>query len=400
MMAQHFSVIMVSTLKCNAACEYCFENKTEERMTHERLAEAIDKVMAYLAAKRIPMLTMYWQGGEAMLLPPRWYEEAYDIIDRAAVAHGVLVSHNLQTNLLAYSDKWNDVIASMFGNCVGTSMDFPNLYRRVETRTPEDYTALWLRKLHAARRAGIDVKVIAIPNRGSVELGAERFYNHFVNDLEIVDFQVNTGFPGGEASQAKAELANADMDRMVGFYRDLAEIWLERGYPNGVSIGPFDELLNHFSQRQSCLPCIWRQNCTAEFVSIDAHGTVAQCDCWVASYPEYCYGNIFECENFEDLLLRSRARQDFNARPEALMHGDCIECDYLSLCHGGCPVRAYSAKGSLFEKDPNCQLYKSMFGQMRAAAETLARHGGASAASCGSCATSAAAAPSELVPAD
>jgi uncharacterized protein len=393
MMANYFSVIMVSSLKCNAACEYCFEDKTNDRMTHEQLAEAVDKVLAYLARRRIPMMSMYWQGGEAMLLPPHWYEEAYEIIDRASAAHGVIVNHHLQTNLLAYSEKWNDVIAGMFGNCVGTSMDFPNLYRRVATRKPEEYTALWMRKLHAARLAGIDVKLIAIPNRGSVELGAERFYNHFVHDLEIRDFQVNTGFPGGEASQAKQDLADAEMAPMIGFYRDLAEIWLERGYGHGVRIGPFDELLNHFSQRQSCLPCIWRQNCTAEFVSIDARGTVAQCDCWVTSYPEYCFGNIFESDDFEDLLLRSKARQSFNDRPERLMHGDCIECDFLSLCHGGCPVRAYTAKGSLFEKDPNCALYKSMFAQMRGAAVALASHqrpaiGGAGAdIGCASCAS-------------
>ena len=32
-MKSHFSLILLSTLQCNADCEYCFENKTDDRLT-------------------------------------------------------------------------------------------------------------------------------------------------------------------------------------------------------------------------------------------------------------------------------------------------------------------------------------------------------------------------------
>ena len=140
-----------------------------------------------------------------------------------------------------------------------------------------------------------------------------------------------------------------------------------------MRVGPLDALLQQFSHEPATLPCIWGENCANTIVSIDARGYVAQCDCWVTSYPDYHYGNIFECDNFGELLRTSPVRQQFNERPIQLIQRDCLSCDYLSLCHGGCPVRTYTVHGSLFEKDPYCGLYKAMFGRMERAARDLAR---------------------------
>jgi sulfatase maturation enzyme AslB (radical SAM superfamily) len=40
---------------------------------------------------------------------------------------------------------------------------------------------------------------------------------------------------------------------------------------------------------------------------------------------------------------------------------DCIDCDYLGICHGGCPVRAYTVSGDILAKDPYCMLYRRLF---------------------------------------
>jgi len=203
-----------------------------------------------------------------------------------------------------------------------------------------------------ARAAGIEVQVIAVPNQATLEIGAERFYAHFVDELDITEFQVNTPFPGGEMTAAKQKLPVAEVEKLSRFYTELAEVWLERGYRHGVRLGPFDALLQHFSHEPATLPCIWGDNCANALISIDARGCVAQCDCWVTSYPDYHYGNIFECDSLGQLLKTSSARNKFNERPVQLIQRDCLSCDYLSLCHGGCPVRTFTVHGTLFEKDP------------------------------------------------
>ena len=364
MIGSHFSLILLPTNKCNVACEYCFEDKTDDFMSHEQLAVVAEKLLDHMERRAIASMTIYLQGGEIMMIPPRWFERAYDIFAEAAARRGRRVGHSLQSNMIGYSRRWNGLIAGMFGNSVGTSMDFPNLYRHARGRTPEEYTAIWRRNVRAAREAGIDVAVIAIPNRETLRLGAERFYSYFVDELGVTSFQVNTAFSGGEANDAKAEVI-LDVDRLAGFFVDLARVWFERGRGAGVALGPFDELLEKFSGRGGCLPCIWRQNCTDEFVSIDARGNVAQCDCWVTSYPEYSFGNILGPESFTELLAKSAARKRFEARPEALMHdATCLECEYLSVCHGGCPVRTLSITGEFFVKDPYCAVYKALFACM------------------------------------
>src|SRR5262249_39329375 len=200
----------------------------------------------------------------------------------------------------------------------------------------------------------------------------ERFYSYFVDDLQITDFQVNTSFAGGEANAAKKE-SILDLDELSQFFVDLSKIWVERGYKQGIKLGPLDELMNQFSGDAASLPCIWQQNCTDEFVSIDARGHVAQCDCWVTSYPDYWFGNIFDNVSFTELVQKSPARRKFQARPEALMQTEtCAGCDYLSVCHGGCPVRTYAITGQLFRKDPYCQVYKALFSTMEELAVKVA----------------------------
>ena len=372
MSAKALSLILLPTLQCNAACDYCFEDKTKDRLSLERLAEIVDKVLDPLGERKIAELTIHWQGGEIMTLSPSWLMRACAQIDEAAAARGCTVSHGLQTNLIGYHAGWNDPIREIFGNRVSTSMDYPNLYRRRRGREAADYTEIWVRNLHRARAAGIDVQVIAVPNPATLEMGAERFYAYFVDVLDIRSFQVNTPFPGGSPNAVK-QLLPLDPEPLARFYVDLADLWLARGLASGVRVGPFDELLAYFQDQPALLPCIWTEDCANHMISIDARGHMAQCDCWVASYPDYRFGNLFESASLGALLRDSSVLARFHQRPMALVQGGCIDCDYLALCHGGCPVRAYSVYGRLSEKDPYCALYRAVFGHMAAAAASLAR---------------------------
>jgi uncharacterized protein len=373
MTGTHLSLILLPTLSCNADCDYCFEVKTNDSLTLDRLALLLEKVLAYMNEQAIQKLTIYWQGGEVMMLPPEWYEQAHDVIQEAAVANDREIDNALQTNLIGYNKKWNRILFQMFGNSLGSSLDYPNLHRKLPGGSPHEFTAIWHRNFQVAKEAGIDIGVISIPNPETFKVGAERFYSYFVEDLGITDFQINTPFPGGPITETKKTYP-LQTDQLTNFLIDLADIWVENGYGNGVKIGPFNELIRFFMEGNAELPCIWRDNCVNEFISIDPHGNVAQCDCWVASYPEFRYGNIFTLNSLENLLQKSEARQRLRSRPRILIQQeDCVECDYLALCHGGCPIRAYSTTGSLFTKDPYCQIYKSLFLYMEKQAVKLAQ---------------------------
>lgn len=361
-----FSVILLPTSECNVACDYCFEHKEPHRLSPALLPLLTRRLLDHLEHENIEVCEIYWQGGEAMIMGPDWFADAGNLMGRAAAEKGRKFVHYLQTNLISYSPSWNRVIHGMFNGSVGTSMDYPNVHRKLIKSGAEAYTKLWTKRLHEAREAGIKIGVIAVLHQASLEAGAERFYRYFTEDLGLDDFQVNTPFAGGPAKDVEGgfQLDNGELARFLG---ELFDIWIQKGYDAGVSLGPFDALIDHFVGRPARLPCIWKENCSNQFISVDARGTVAQCDCWVTSYPEYFFGNMFREPDLTRMLKTSRARQDFVERPKHLMeHEDCLACRYLSICHGGCPVRTYSAKGTLLAKDPYCEVYKVVFARAEA----------------------------------
>jgi uncharacterized protein len=373
-----FSLILLPTLNCNADCDYCFEKKTERHLPLDQLSIVVQKVMDHMKHNHIETLSIYWQGGEVMTLPPEWFEEANRIIQGIAGGRKRQVAHYLQSNMIAYTGKWNRVIAEMFSNSVGSSMDFPNLHRKLKGGGPKEYDRLWARKVREATEAGVEVGVIAIPNERTLEMSAERFYSHFVDELGIKDFQINTPFPGGSVNDVKMGYP-LDTERLSSFLADLATVWIDRGFHRGVRVGPFNKLMDYFVHGNKDLLCIWRDNCVNDFVCIDPLGQVAQCDCWVTSYPEFWFGNVLDEGSFSDLLQNSAARRRLQIRPGVLIQNeDCLECGYLTLCHGGCPVRAYTVYGDIFRKDPYCELYRRLFQNMEAMAAKLPRSASAS----------------------
>ena len=358
-----FSVILLPTSDCNVACEYCFERKEPHRLSLTLLPLLTKRLLDHLEHEGIEECEIYWQGGEAMIMGPAWFVEAGRIMDRAAAQNGRTFTHYLQTNLIGYSEAWNEVIRTMFQGSLGTSMDYPNLHRKLFKGGAEAYTRLWTRKLQEAQAADLEVGVIAVLHQGSLEAGPERFYRYFTEELGVENFQVNTPFPGGPAAEVEGAF-QLDMKELAGFLAGLFDIWMERGYDSGVSLGPFDALIDHFAGRPARLPCIWKENCSNQFISVDSKGTVAQCDCWVTSYPESFFGNIFREADLTRMLRTSTARREFVERPKRLVEDeDCLSCRYLSICHGGCPVRTYSALGTMMAKDPYCEVYKAVFGR-------------------------------------
>ena len=373
MYGSHFSLILLPTNKCNVACEYCFERKEPHRLSLAILPLLTRRLLDHLEHEGIEECEIYWQGGEAMIMGPAWFVTAGQLMDRAAAEKGRRFTHYLQTNLISYSEAWNEVIRGMFQGSLGTSMDYPNRHRKLFKGGAEAYTRLWTRKLQEAQAADIKVGVIAVLHQGSFEAGPERFYRYFAEDLGLDNFQVNTPFPGGPAAEVEGAF-QLDTKELAGFLSRLFDIWIERGYDFGVSLGPFDALIDHFTGRPARLPCIWKENCSNQFISVDSKGTVAQCDCWVTSYPESFFGNIFREPDLTRMLRTSPARREFVERPKRLVEDeDCLACRYLSICHGGCPVRTYSALGTMMAKDPYCEVYKAVFGRAEIHGRAISR---------------------------
>src|SRR5689334_8664270 len=166
-----FSVILLPTSECNVACDYCFENKEAHRLSMALLPLLTRRLLDHLEHEGIEECEVYWQGGEAMIMGPAWFVEAGKVMDRAAAERGRRFTHYLQTNLISYSAAWDDVLRGMFNGSLGTSMDYPNVHRKLFKGGTEAYTELWTRRLEEVRATGIKVGVIAVLHQASLEAG-------------------------------------------------------------------------------------------------------------------------------------------------------------------------------------------------------------------------------------
>lgn len=353
------NLILLPTLECNAACCYCFENKNKSKLSHDDLIIIIRKVLEYLDSIGDDTLDIHWQGGELTTLSPEWYLHSMDIIQKLAESYNKNVMHHAQTNLLDYNKDWYHVYSTMFQGCIGTSLDYPNLYRKPKQGTIEDYNAIIQKNLSKALEDGLHVGVISVPNEATLEKGAEAFYKYYVETCHLTHFQINNPFPGGNANE-KAIKQPFHLQELIVFYKKLADIVMNQ---ETIFVAPLSNWIEYFLTGILESACVWNENCAKHFFCIDPHGNIAQCDCWVTSYPNYHYGNILTSNNtLLEILSSSSIRKQFLKRPEIIIQTeDCLDCPYLALCHGGCPIRTYTITGTLYKKDPYCELYRTIF---------------------------------------
>jgi uncharacterized protein len=159
-------------------------------------------------------LNIHWQGGEVMTLYPEWFSRTHEIILRASERRKKEVRNYIQSNMIGYSPIWNGILRKMFGNSVGTSLDFPNLHRKLSAGGTKGYGDLLLRNIRKAQDADILLGVIAIPNEETFHAGADQFYSHYTQEMGIKDFQVNPFFPGGASNDSKKGFS-LDTDRLT-----------------------------------------------------------------------------------------------------------------------------------------------------------------------------------------
>jgi radical SAM protein with 4Fe4S-binding SPASM domain len=326
----------------------------------------IRKVYEYSETHHIDKVVLYWQGGEVFTLGPSWFERMDEIVSQVFGSSTIRIRHRIQSNLISYTSKCKPVIKKTFQNSIGSSLDYPSLYRGFPTTKKEQFNDIWLKYCNRARSDGIDVSVISVLNKESLEIPPIEFLKFYSNGMGISNMQLN--FPFDLHSHFKSESSFfLDPSELGKFLVDLFDTWIDESssWYRKLHINPFCELIDVFSfaPRPSRCNCIWSGNCADTFFSIGPDSSVGLCDCWVTSLPEFSFGNL-QTQTLDE-ISHSPVREKFAQRIESVMESECADCPFLSVCFGGCIVRTYGNNGTIEGKDPYCEAYKMLFSSVQ-----------------------------------
>jgi uncharacterized protein len=355
---REFSWVMVPTTACNASCLYCFQKRPSAGVLSIPRLEAIFKKMAGFARRHgISRMNFYWQGGEVMVLGRPYLEEMLQL--QKENLGRVQVKNSIQSNMLAYDSGWGELVRLHFGGVVGSSIDFPNVYRRTAGGDGARYEKTWRRNVRQAQADGLRVNAIAVPNSETLRVGAQAFLDYYVREARVACLQINLPFPLNGDRRIRAEMRR-NFPRLKTFLADLYRRAQDLGGRADFRLDPFQTIVDAFrSPTPWHPPCIFARCCASQFLAIGPGGDCAVCDCWLEDGPDRVLGNLVT----QDLeaILQHPFRQGFFERTEAILGKECGSCRFLNMCYGGCPMRAYSFHGDIGRRDFYCGLYKQMF---------------------------------------
>jgi len=355
MAARPFSLLIKpASADCNLACRYCFylpqAELYPESKVHRMSAEVLERMIQEYLALQPDMASFVWQGGEPTLMGLDFYRRAVELQAKHG-RPGQVVANGLQTNGLLLDGEWCEFL-SRYNFLVGLSLDGPpqvhDHYRRSAAGKGSFERAM--RALRHLRAADTEFNLLVMATPVSAPRGAELYGFFRSHNLRYLQF-----IPCVERDPAGRGIADYSItpEGYGQMLCDLFDRWAEDDW-RGTYIRMFNDLLAVYSGRE--MPtCIFRERC-GDYVVLEYNGDVYACDFFVE--PQWRLGNIMEQPLAEIIPGDTFAR--FASRKSD--HGaQCRSCEWLPLCHGGCPKERLVAHDDHRSPSYLCAAYKRFF---------------------------------------
>lgn len=344
----NISLILMPTMECNMACSYCYVLEKVTGTMDIRLAKrAIEQIMDYNDAS-VPT-NVYWHGAEPLLAGINFYRE---ICQWTRERYGIdAIHHHLQTNGLLLNDDWYDFFIQEHITA-GVSLDGPpeihDMYRKNRAGKGTFHTIF--DNIMSAREKKLFFDVLCVITRKTLGHEQEMFDFFYEN-------KINFGFEPivPEDEYMERELSIPPLE-YAGFVIKMFDLWFyqtERRLP--MVTPPYHFLMGIL--QGSNTTCHFSGTCASRYLAVSPNGDVHSCVLF-ARHPQLSFGNIARQDLKE--ILCSPVRQVFQIDRAAKIP-QCCNCQWVSICRGGCPHHAFIASGSLLQLDLFCESYQQIF---------------------------------------
>jgi len=356
-------LVIQPTPFCNLDCSYCY---LPDRANRKRMPqETLERTFAWVLESGLVLrpFTIVWHAGEPLVLPPAFYEAAFETAARF-ISSDCKPTHAFQTNGTLINDEWcalfqrNDVR-------VGVSVDGPSYLHDLKRRTRGGGGTQQrvMGGIERLRRHQISFHVITVLTREALDYPDELHAFYAENGIDHIGFNV-------EEIEGPNECSSLSVADGVSRYRDFMSRFFELAMTSDppMRIREFDNMLSAVlhTGREGFLSA--QEATPFAIVSVDCDGTLSTFSPELLGlesdvYGEFGLGNV-ACDPFSEIAGSARFRA--MARDVAAGIAKCqAECGYFGFCGGGAPANKYFENGSFDSTETLfCRLHRKTLAEV------------------------------------
>lgn len=357
-----YVVVAKPTRFCNADCSYCSSPPlTEESIKNGEPFWSIEQFKKYFD-KVYPMMVegsyWIWHGGEPMLMGPDFYMQTYEYASEQMEKYNKQINFSMQSNLLAYNEKWKEVFNVVFGGSLSSSFD-PDEYNRTVKGNPETYARMFKRSLNKILDDGFRPMVIGVYSEENADL-MHKMYDWSLSlgekgfPLRFNYCHPSGRFEGGGEAIKPETYANKLIEVYNRWIKDAPEF----------TITPLDQMLKKSLDIDGEGHCPWTRKCGGRFIEIEPNGDVYNCSDFADIGQQYCFGSLDdETKTLQDLLMTTPALKI--KRRAVQLPVSCQNCEHYNDCEGGCMRDSVLYSHGLYGKFHYCHSWKMVFTRIK-----------------------------------
>lgn len=355
------------TEQCNLDCTYCYVSRESRRSSRSQCEiDDIKRLYTLVADSGVRRVELVWHGGEPLVFGKTKFREILGAQSDVFVAKDVVVHNALQTNGVLIDTEWCALFKE-FGISVGISIDAPpDIHKELRPhwsgRSSYDRA---IRGVSLLKESGVPVSAISVLNRRNVMRIREVF--DFFQDLAI-PFKLNPCASAEAVDQQRIETLAVSPLEYGRALVELFDLYVSEEELTTSVLDLKDMAASLFSGCNA--NCLFAGKCE-DFFGMAVDGRVYFCDLF--HVPAYEVGHVRS-----GTLSSFRASQAMQSvlRRQSQLRG-CHNCQWWSVCRGGCASSSYAAFGDIDREDYYCESRKAVFSHMKRALGSLATVGGA-----------------------
>lgn len=352
------SIIKITSI-CNLACKYCYDHPRMCDSSSAIITDAVlERTIEQILSQSPSTARFIWHGGEPLAAGLDLFHKIITF-QKKYKFEGQIIHNDIQTNGTLVNAEWVRFFKENEFN-LGISIDGPQEFHD-QYRVTHRGTGTWssvMRAINLFNKNDIPFGVLTVVSKANIDYPDKLFEFFASAGLRHFDFLPHVTEPY-ELSVTPLEFSR--------FMKRIFDLWMQKDDPN-INIRYLETALmgmlgaDTFRGRM----CSFAGTC-ADFVTINTNGDIGPCDNLYPLSP-LRFGNIL-ADDLGDLVVKAK-RHDFACAVSSLP-SDCLDCQYRSICNGGCTRNRYLRSPSLSEISILCDARKDLFQHMEARVKNL-----------------------------